>query len=705
MSTPFFFQYPTWYILLCGVFAAAVSFILYFKSEFLGKEGPSTHPKTLILLTIFRFISIFVVSLFLLSPFIRAKKTEIQKPEIIILQDVSSSINRTFASSEAKQKYLNDLKKFKEDLSAKYNVNIYPFSQNILPPDSLNFNGKSTNLFKPIEQLNSLYSNQNVGAMILASDGLYNQGSNPVYQLSGISYPIYTLALGDSTANKDLRVDKIYHNEIIYLGDKFRVSADFVQTGYSSAQSTFSVLDITNNKTIISNEPVQFENNDYFNKDFIVEPQKSGIHHYRVIIKPLPDEITQENNFKDFFIEVIDSRQKILLLASAPHPDLTAIAQGISSNKNYEVAIQYANNFSANHFNNFSLVILHQIPSKNGVPPNLIKAINETKTALWFIVGMQTDINLLNQLQSCIQVKATNNLQETEVFPFTNDNFNLFTLNEKYFSHLVKMPPLHTPFGEYLSSATAKTLLWQKIGSVKTQYPLFSFESSLAKKVAVLTGEGIFRWRLYDYKEHKNFDFFNQFIHQTIQFLSVKEDKKPFKVKSDKNIFSENESINFYAEMYNESYELVNSETVQITITDENGNSNTYYFARSGKIYLAETPPLPSGNYTYSAYTKTPDKSYQYSGKFTVSPLQLEDLQTVANHQLLYQISEATQGNIFYPNQWENLKNTILENQKIASVMYDTFTTNSLINYKWLFFLILFFLSVEWFIRKFLGSY
>ena len=35
-----------------------------------------------------------------------------------------------------------------------------------------------------------LYSNQNLGAIVLASDGIYNEGSNPVYASTRLGAPI-----------------------------------------------------------------------------------------------------------------------------------------------------------------------------------------------------------------------------------------------------------------------------------------------------------------------------------------------------------------------------------------------------------------------------------------------------------------------------------------------------------------------------------
>lgn len=43
------------------------------------------------------------------------------------------------------------------------------------------------------------------------------------------------------------------------------------------------------------------------------------------------------NNTEDFVVEVIDSRQKVLLVGAAPHPDLGALAQALGQSADLEV--------------------------------------------------------------------------------------------------------------------------------------------------------------------------------------------------------------------------------------------------------------------------------------------------------------------------------------------------------------------------------
>ncbi|MEI6596463.1 MAG: VWA domain-containing protein, partial [Bacteroidota bacterium] len=74
------------------------------------------------------------------------------------------------------------------------------------------------------------------------------------------------------------------------------------------------------------------------------------------------------------------------------------------------------------------------------------------------------------------------------------------------------------------------------------------------------------------------------------------------------------------------------------------------------------------------------------------------------DHQLLNQLSAQSEGKLFYPTQADELIKTIKQNASIKPVIYKQEEVKSWINLKWIFFIVLGFLSVEWFMRKWNGS-
>jgi hypothetical protein len=79
-----------------------------------------------------------------------------------------------------------------------------------------------------------------------------------------------------------------------------------------------------------------------------------------------------------------------------------------------------------------------------------------------------------------------------------------------------------------------------------------------------------------DYADHGNHNLFNELISKTVQYLSVKADKSFFRVFT-KKIINENEAIDFTAEVYNQSYELVTEPDVTLILKDDKGKAYQLY--------------------------------------------------------------------------------------------------------------------------------
>ena len=114
---------------------------------------------------------------------------------------------------------------------------------------------------------------------------------------------------------------------------------------------------------------------------------------------------------------------------------------------------------------------------------------------------------------------------------------------------------------------------------------------------------------------------------------------------------------------------------------------------------------MPEGNYKYEARTTYNGETLKSGGAFSVQPIQLEVFETTANHQLLNLMSEKNGGAVVGASQLLELPAMIDAKGFAKPVLYDTIKTRSLIHLKWIFFLILGLLSLEWFLRRYFGSY
>jgi hypothetical protein len=243
-------------------------------------------------------------------------------------------------------------------------------------------------------------------------------------------------------------------------------------------------------------------------------------------------------------------------------------------------------------------------------------------------------------------------------------------------------------------------LLKQKIGNVETAYPLLAFNDEGGRKSAVLTGEGLWRWQLAEYREFGNHHAVEELLSQTVQYLTANANRQRFRVYASKNVFDEGENVLLNAELYNDALELINTPDVKINLQSHAGKNYSFLFTRSGQSYQLNAGTLPVGEYTYSAGTSNGKQQFAANGQLTVKQLNLETRQSTANHQLLRNIAAQSGGQMLLPSQINTLADLIRKNENIKTVVYEDKRYSDLIDVKWVFVLILLLLSAEWFLRK-----
>src|SRR6185437_13893807 len=145
-----------------------------------------------------------------------------QKPLVLVLQDNSQSID-LFKSPSGTGAFIDNLSSLKKQLGDQYDVQEFHFNRDVAPGLRRDFSGKQTDISKALRQLNDRFVNQNIGALVLAKDGLYNQGSDPQYEAKNLKTNIYTIALGDTIAKRDLLIGNINYNKTAFLGNDFEI--------------------------------------------------------------------------------------------------------------------------------------------------------------------------------------------------------------------------------------------------------------------------------------------------------------------------------------------------------------------------------------------------------------------------------------------------------------------------------------------------
>jgi len=683
----FISNYPWYYTLLCFVAGFVFSALLYVRD----KQNAERSKTLLYSLATLRFAAISIIALLLLDVFIKRLVNETEKPVIILAQDNSSSITTGKDSSEIKTEYTKSLFAFTNAVKDKYDIKTYQFDSESKPSESFDFKGKETDISKLFFDIENNYANKNIGAIILATDGIYNKGTNPLYSISRFNAPIYTIALGDTIPLKDAWIQSINHNQVAYFGNTF--PAEVLVNAIDLKDNAVTVSIALGGK-ILKSELVNINSNNYSTTlNFLLDADKPGIQKYTVSISTLAEDKNKQNNSQSFIIDVIDNREKVLILANAPHPDVAAIEQSISSTQTYEVEVALLNEFTK-PLKPYSLIILHQTPTLPQRITNELKANNQSV----FFIG--NDVFNYATGQS---IKRIGDSRKNDVEAAFKKEFSLFNISSDLQNYFKEFPAVKCNFGSTPVTNGANSLLTQKIGVVETDEPLMVFSESNGIKSCGFIGDGLWKWRMRDFADHGNHNLFNELISKTVQYLSVKADKSFFRIFT-KKIINENEALDFTAEVYNQSYELVTDPDVTLILKDDKGKAYNYTFNKKQTMYSLSAGQFSAGEYSYEAKVKFGDKLYTKSGIVIIKEIVSEKINTVANHQLLYQIAKQSGGKLYYKNQLEQLQKEILSSDSIKSITYSHKQLTDLVNLKWIFGIILLLLSTEWFLRKHNGK-
>lgn len=647
---------------------------------------------------VLRALSVCLLTFLLLSPIVRYLKQKEEKPTLVFLLDESASMKQGFRFTDSTQ-FRKTLDQVQQQLSGDFEIQRYSFGAELDDSIHYSYTKGQTDISSQLESVYSSTENQNLGAVILISDGIYNRGNSPLsLQLPGRGQ-MYTIGIGDTTVQKDALVSRLFANRIVYLGDQFAIRSDIAVYGAAGQQVKVSIS--ASDGRILNTQTINVRDNRFSQSvETIVPASVAGIHAYKVQVAALDGEQNTANNSQQVYVEVLDSKESILILAQAPHPDVYALRDALTKNKNYKVTVSTVQELSTVG-QDYNLIILHNLPSVGNNVSAVIEKASKSGTSLWFITGAQTAIPLLNQYQQAVQLTSRGGTTDAQAI--LNSNFTFF--NPGNTQGIQNLPPLSAPFADYSLGTGAQTLFNQKLGSVITNYPLWVLQNNNNQRIGVTCGEGLWRWRMYNYTQNKNTELCDGLLTKTAQFLSVKQDKRPFRTILSKTVYSENEPVILDAELYNTNYELVNEPDVQLNLVDESGKKQQLNLNKNSNSYSLNLGNLAAGKYQYTASTNWNGKSFSSGGQFTVYEQNIELLNTTADFGMLNQLARNQGGSFLFGTQLSELTTLIRKNADIKPILKSEVTTDPLINWKWLFALALFFLGMEWFIRKQSGNY
>ncbi len=686
--TSFLFQSSPGWIALCLLAGVGYAVALY------QAHAPWSRPINWALAAV-RAVVVGTLCFLLLNFLLRQVDTSVEKKTVVLAVDNSESVGTTGG------KFLTGLQDLTGQLQAKgFDVEVQTLADDATPTlDSLRFQEKTTNLSALLSRVKSTFEGRNVTDVVLLSDGIVNQGASPTF--GTYPFPIHALAVGDTTPKRDLNLKTVYANRVAYLGNQFPIQADVVATGFAGRAATVT---LRQGGAVLAQQTVRFGQDETLVPVSLVATAKAkGLQHFVIDVSALPGEFSTRNNRKDVYLDVIDGKQKILIAAAAPHPDVKALKSILEKNENFEVDVQVLSPGVPPPATDkkYDLLVLHQLPDAANTSGGYLRGLLSSGTPVLFVLGNQSGTAALNGLQTAVQIQA-NPGQSDRVTGAFNATFNRVLFDAERLNLLRQLPPLTVPFGEYRLGANSEVVLYQRVGNTLTQKPLLVVNSG-AKRTAVLLGEGLWQWRLEEFALTDKQDVVDELLLKLVQYVSAKDDKRKLRVYPLQNEYRLGETVTLETEIYNDIFERIYGPTVQLSLTSERGTRSYSYTVTEGNTRFSISD-LPAGVYRYRATATVLGRAEVATGEFVVKDEQLEALNPTADFNLLRQLSQQTGGRFFTAGQFDNLRQYLLDRQ-VPNRLRSTEDLREPINLRWVFFILLVLLTAEWGLRKYYGGY
>ena len=686
--TNFSTTYSFWWILICILIGAGYAWLHY------SSKAPWSKQLNYALASL-RAILVALICFLFLEPFVQTIINYSEKPLMVLAIDNSESISINYAKAGVVdlKDHINQLE---NKLSEKgYEVKLVDIDGDLIERiDSLTFSSSTTNLSSQLTSIKNDFKERNLEGIVLVSDGIFNEGYSPLALSSTL--PIYTIGLGDTTRIKDLSIKEVVHNSTVYEGNSLQLEVLVLNTHMEIEEAKIKIYQ--QNK-LLGSGAVSFVDGQTLGKQvFSVPVTGECTQSMRIVLEPAEGEYTQLNNSSTVYFDVINARKRILILASAPHPDIKAIKTSIEQNEYYEVELAYQLPAKLD----YKLIILHQFPSIHTSQSDKQRLLN-LKIPAWIIVGGASDFRFL---QNKMKVISKDNFagKEDLVRPVWNPDFNAFTFDDSFLEWISDLPPIAVPYGLSTQLVGGKAMLLRQIGSVETQDPMLVFSKWNEQSIGLLMGTGIWKWKLDEYRLEQVHTNFDALVSKTVQYLSADATKKRFFVAPKKSQYEVGEEVRFATEQYNALFDRVVGNKVTLSLKRDNEQPQVYTYVPLRNNFEYKVVNLKEGVYTYNAVSRIDSTVYRSGSQFVVKKLDKEALNPVADFDMLEKLATKTNAT-FTPYTQLSLFLDQIDRFNPVSTLHSSEKENLLNNIQWVLLFLMLLVSTEWFLRKFYGGY
>ena len=666
-----------------------------------------------IFLVSLRTLALILLLFVIFEPILTLTKKIVLEPVNLIFADNSRSM-QIKDGTHREESIENFLQKANSN-NLFSNSKLYSFGNEVKPVsiDSLskiNFSEGSTNFSKIFNDVKE--DKSNISSVVIISDGVITDGTNPLYTAEKLNIPVFTVGVGDTTRHKDIELKNILYNEYIYAQTPTTIQGTILNNGFGNQSTNVSFYE---NDLLIEQKTVKLSTDGVQNINFIYTPQTGGEKKLTIEISNLKGEFTTANNKKIFYINVLSNKIKVLLVSGAPSPDLSFIRNTLTEDKNLSVnsITQIAQNNFLEKNNRKELIDSSQIIFLIGFPTiqtpdellnEVYDAIKNKNKPFFITLSGRTDYSRLKQIQGELPFIAGNPSSGfTEVQPnisvSESDNPLIQNNSQNPIEAWNNLPPVYQPQANYRAKPEDEIISTVKINNVPINSPLIVSRILGSKRSIAVLAKDIWKWKLQTADD--NLNLFDSFILNSVKWLNTSSKQKQVTIKTSKKNYSSGENIDFTGQVYDETFNPISDAEVKVKVNGEKENYNLTLSAVGNGLYEGSLQINKAGNYRYSGEAIQNEKELGTdAGKFNIGEVDIEMINPQMNYSFLNSLANETGGKFFNVSDDNQLFSIIKNLNKRASKEKTVVNEIKLWSNEWLMAIAILLFALEWFFRK-----
>lgn len=663
-------------ILIVGFLAAiGLSYFVYRRTI------PPVSTGWRILLMSLRAVAVMLVILILFEPILSLTRKKEEKPVVAVLVDNSASMSIKDQKVDRQSQLRNvlDSELFNQP-SDDHELRFFPYSYALhdalsAPTDSLSLSGDGTDLTRALQETKEQLSEDYFAATVVITDGADNLGANPARLAETYGVPIYPIAIGDPSQQNDVLITDYVTNEIAYAGNEIPVDVTIRSSGFDGSRVTVS---LTREGRALDSQYLTLSEDGLEQKARLTfTPEAEGLHKYDIAVSHQEGELTERNNSKSFYVKVLKSKLKVLVVAGGPGADFSFLKRALIGDEDIDVttAVEKLNGEfyrgaslpSPNRLEEMDCIVLVDYPRRTSKPQTLqrLKGVLAKGKPLLFISGKATDVRKLDALIEFLPFErppATSAERSVYVgIPRQSEHHPITRLAEDDLDNRERwreLPPVFTNLVSVQLDESAQTLATvdlQRSNQSRSLPLMAALSRGKRKSIAVMT-YGIWRWDLLMWGTGKTNENYLRLIKNALRWLTTEDDSKLVKVTTNKEIYRSGEEVKFTAQVYYENYEPADGAevTAQVRSADET-QSLTLENIGEGR-YEGSFQVLEGGDYEFTGTAHEQGRVLgKDTGSFTVEEFSLEYQNTRMNEALLRKIAAESGGRFFTAANFDTL--------------------------------------------------